>query len=328
MGMKMLTNTILFAFIFSLVSVSCDKDPVQKGDEAFKKSQFLDAQKYYEKALKENPDDNQIKVKLMTAYFRTGETYYETKKLVTAFEGQVKQGFAFLPESPADSTKEIISNTLLNLATAFKEAPAENEYQKKELTDKAVHYLRESIKYDSSNTSAFDELESIKNEEIDNIIKKGEAYFKAGANKSENYFIAEDYFLDALELYPGNENASKFLKLTRNKILTIYNYEQFTPLKILKRSWIGELLVFEIKILNNTNRPMDLKGDGFYLIASDGSKLGGFFSEKFSMPYITKKLASGKEESGVVSFEASSNKRYIKLEYDGGEKFEGSKHLP
>ena len=326
--MKMWTNLILFSLIFSLMLISCDKDPVLKGDEAFKKGQFLDAQKYYDEALNENPDNNQLKEKLMSTYFKTGENFYETRKLVTAFEGQVKQGFAFLPESPADSTKEKISNTLLNLAIAFKETPAENEYQKKELTDKAIFYLKEAMKYDSTNTLALENLESIKNKEIENIILKGEAYLKAGEKKSENYFIAEEYFLDALNLDPGNEKATKSLKLTRQKILTIYNYKQFTPLKILNRSWTGELLVYEIKILNNTNRPMDLKGDGFYLIASDGSKLGGFFSEKFSMPYITKQLASGKEESGVVSFEASHSKRYVKLEYNGGDRFEGSTNLP
>jgi tetratricopeptide (TPR) repeat protein len=326
--MKRWMNLILFSLIFSLVLISCDKDPVNKGDEAFKKGKFLDAQKYYEEALKEYPDDDQLKIKLMSTYFKTGRNFYETKKLVTAYEGQIKQGFAFLPESLSDSTKAIISNTLLELAVAFKEAPAENEFEKDKFTNKAIFYLKEALKYDSTNTQVYENLESIKNEEIENIIKKGEAYLKAGEKESENYFIAEDYFLDAFELDPENKKVIKLLKETRTRLLTIYNYKQFTPIKILKKSWIDELLVFEIKILNNTNRIMDLKGDGFYLLAANGSKLEGFFSEKFSMPYITKKLASGKEGAGVVSFEASSNQKYVRLGYDGGDKFEGYKNLP
>lgn len=327
MGMKMWSNIILFTFIFSMM-LSCGGDPIQKGDEAFEKSEFLDAQKYYEQALNNNPNDNTIKEKLMTTYFRTGENYYEAKKLITAFEGQVKQGFGYLPEPLSDSLKGELSRVLVKLAVAFKETLAENEFEKKKFTDKAIHYLNEAMKYDSTNESVFKNLESIKNEEIENIIKKGELYLEASEDKSENYFVAENYFLDALQLDPSNQKAAKNLKLTRNKTLTIYNYKQFAPLKIMKQSWIGELLVFEIKIMNNTNRAMDLKGDGFYLSATDGSKLGGFFSEEFSMPYITKKLPSGNEASGVVSFETQRDKRYVRLEYQGGDKFEGHKNLP
>ena len=325
--MKIWSNVILFTLIFSLV-LSCGGDPIQKGDEAFKKNELLDAQKYYESALNKNPNDNTIKEKLMTTYFRTGENYYETKKLITAYEGQVKQGFGYLPEPLSDSLKEEISIVLLKLAVAFRETPAENEFQKQEFTDKAIHYLNEALKYDSTNTAVFKNLKGIKDEEVENTIKKGERYLEVGKKESENYFAAENYFTDALKLDPGNQEAAKYLRLTRNKTLTIYNYKQFTPIKIMKQSWIGELLVFEIKILNNTNRVMDLKGDGFYLSAADGSKLSGFFSEKFSMPYITKKLPSGNELSGVVSFEAKKDGRYVRLGYQGGDKFEGYKNLP
>jgi len=72
---------------------------------------------------------------------------------------------------------------------------------------------------------------------------------------------------------------------------------------------------------------MDLKGDGFSLVATDGSRLDGFFSEVFEMPYLTKKLSSGQEAAGVVSFQPTG-KRYVRLEYNGGGKLTGSKSLP
>jgi len=325
--MKKKSTKFLLILILGL-AVSCDNDPIQKGDEAFKKDQLLDAQKYYEQALEENPGDDLLKEKLMITYFRTGENFYQTRKLVTAYEGQIKQGFAYLPETVSDSLKKIIGATLLKLAEAFREAPAENEYSKKEFEDKAIHYLKTALEYDSTNTAIYDALQSIKGEEVTNLIKKGLLYHQAGEKKSENYFVADYYFLKALELDPKNKEAAKNLRLNRQKALTVYNYEQFTPIKILKQSMIGQLLVFEIKILNNTNRVIDLKGDGFSLVASDGTRLGGFFSEVFEMPYLTKKLSSGQEAKGVVSFQAPQGKRYIRLEYDGGGKIAGHKYLP
>lgn len=324
--MKKWWKNILFVLIFGL-AVSCDNDPVQKGDEAFKKDQLLDAQRYYEKALEESPKDDQLREKLMITFFRTGESFYQTRKLVSAYEGQVKQGFAYLPETLSDSVKKVIATTLLKLAQAFREAPSEDEYSRKELEDKATYYLKTAIEYDSTNTAIYEALDSIKGDEVTNLIKKGQAYHEAGEKKSENYFIADYYFLKALELEPDNKEAAKNLAQNRRKALTIYNYEQFTPIKILKRSMIGQLLVFEIKILNNSNRVMDLKGDGFSLVATDGSRLDGFFSEVFEMPYLTKKLSSGQEAAGVVSFQPTG-KRYVRLEYNGGGKLTGSKSLP
>lgn len=325
--MKKKSNSFLIILMLSLL-VACDNDPIQKGDEAFKKDQLLDAQKYYEQALEENPGDDLLKEKLMITYFRTGENFYQTRKLVSAYEGQVRQGFAYLPEVLSDSLKKVIATRLLKLAEAFREAPAENEYAKKEYEDKAVHYLRTALEYDSTNTAVYDVLQSIKGEEVSNLIKKGLLYQQAGEKKGENYFVADYYFLKALELDPKNKEAATNLRLNRQKALAIYNYEQFIPIKILKQSTIGELLVFEIKILNNTNRIIDLKGDGFTLVASDGTKLGGFFSEVFEMPYLTKRLSSGQEAKGVVSFQQAPGKRFIRLEYDGGGKLTGHKYLP
>lgn len=321
------SRNFLIALILGLL-VSCDNDPIQKGDEAFKKDQLLDAQKYYERALEENPGDDLLREKLMITYFRTGESFYQTRKLVSAYEGQVKQGFAYLPEVISDSLKKVIAARLLKLAQAFREAPAENEYSKKEFEDKAVHYLKVALEYDSTNTAIYDALQSIKGEEVNNLIKKGLVYQQAGEKKGENYFVADYYFQKALELDPKNKEAANSLRINRQKALDVYNYQQFTPIKILKRSMIGELLVFEIKILNNTNRVIDLKGDGFSLVASDGTRLEGFFSEVFEMPYLTKKLASGQEAKGVVSFQPTGSKRYIRLEYNGGGKLTGHKYLP
>lgn len=325
--MKKRSKKILLLLIFGLV-VGCDSDPIQKGDEAFKKDQLLDAQKYYEQALKENPRDDLLKEKIMLTYFRLGEDFYQTRKLVTAYEGQVKQGFAFLPEALSDSLRRVLGVTLLRLAEAYREAPAENEYEKKEFEDKAIYYLKTALEYDSTNTAIYAALNSIKGEEVANLIKKGLIYHQAGEKKSENYFVADYYFLKALELDPGNKEAAKNLSLNRQKALTVYNYEQFIPIKILKQSTIGELLVFEIKILNNSNRVIDLKGDGFSLVGSDGSRMGGFFSEVFEMPYLTKKISSGQEIEGVVSFQWPRGKRYIRLEYNGGGKLSGNKPFP
>ena len=324
--MKKWSNKFLLILIFGL-AVSCDSDPVQKGDEAFKKDQLLDAQRYYEQALEESPKDDRLREKLMITFFKTGESFYQTRKLVTAYEGQVKQGFAYLPETLSDSLRRVIGNNLLKLALAFREAPSEDEYSKKELEDKAIYYLNTALEYDSTNTAIFDALDNIKGDEVTNLIKKGQLYHEAGEKKTENYFIADYYFLKALELDPNNKEAAKSLAQNRQKALTIYNYEQFTPIKILKRSMIGQLLVFEIKILNNSNRAIDLKGDGFSLVATDGSRLEGFFSEVFEMPYLTKKLSSGQEAEGVVSFQPQG-KKYVRLEYNGGGKLTGQKSLP
>lgn len=324
--MKMFAKILVLLLFF--LAASCSKDPVQKGDEALQNDELLDAQRYYEKALKQDPQNDKLKEKLVITYFRTGENFYETRRLVSSFEGQVKQGFAFLPEVLSDSLREMIANTLLDLAKAFRSAPAENDYQRKEYSEKANLYLNTALEYDSTNTDVIGELEEMENKEIETIIKKGQRYFEAGSQNADNYFIAERHFLKALAQEPSNQKAIKNLIATRRKVLSIYDYSQFTPIAVLERSTIGELLVFEIKILNNTNSSMDLKGDGFYLVASDNTKVQGFFSQEFSMPYITKRLASGQEANGVVSFDAPSNKRYVRLEYNVEGKFKGFKYLP
>lgn len=324
--MKRWSNIWLFLLI-SLI-LSCNKDPVQKGDEAFESDQLLEAQKYYQQALEQNPADSRIREKLILTFFKTGENFYQTRRLVTSFEGQVKQGFAYLPDPLTDSLRKEISRTLLKLARAFREGPARNEYQKKEFAEKSIFYLNTALEYDSTNTEVLEELQRITSEEIDGLMQKGMAYYQAGKQRPENYFTAEQYFKDVLALDADNREALKNLKSVRTELLTVYDYEQFTPLKITGRSTIGKLLVYEITIMNNTNRTMELKGDGFYLVASDGSRSGGFFSEEFSMPYLTKKLPSRKEATGVVSFEPQPGKRYVRLEYKGGDRFEGYKNLP
>jgi tetratricopeptide (TPR) repeat protein len=316
-----------FVFILPIL-VSCNQDPLQKADEAYKDGNWIDAQKYYQEALQQNPNDNALKEKIILTYYKTGEDYYQTRKLVRAFEGQVHKGLAELPPNVSNSTKTATIDILVKLALAYKNEPPTKIQDKQHNLNKCIYYLETALEYDSTNTTALAELEKLDSEEINEFLEKGNLYFSAGAKNPQHYLTAEYFYLKALEIDPRNKEARKQLWLARKKGLNILYKKHYSPIAIKKKYEIDELLAFDIIIKNNTNRVMPLKGDNFFLIAPDNTRYQGFFSEDFTMPFVTKNLAPGDTLKGVVTFEAPPKNSYATLEYDGGGKFQGHKNLP
>jgi tetratricopeptide (TPR) repeat protein len=319
-------NAIFFAFTLTLL-FSCNTDPLKKGDEAFSNESYLDAKNYYIDALQKDPTNVKIREKVIYSHFQLGEEYYDKRNLLRAFEGQVKEAFGYFPDFPSDSINKETSRVLSKLAIACRNYPPQNQIEKRNLEEKTVLYLKKASEFDSTNAIIMAEFKAFKGEKVSELMNKANQYFKATNKDPQYYFLAEYYFQKVLNIDPENQIAKANLQMSREKSMNIFNLEQYAPIAINKKTEVENLLAFEVEVLNNTNRTMELKGDGFYLLRRDSSKIKGIFSEDFLMPYVTKKLRQGEKIKGVVTFDTPVNGRYLQLAYEGGEKLKGYKNF-
>lgn len=320
-------NAIFFAFTLTLL-FSCNTDSLKKGDEAFSNESYLDAKNHYIDALQKNPSDVKIREKVVYSHFRLGEEYYDRRNLLRAFEGQVKEAFGYFPEFPSDSLNKETSRVLSKLAIACRNCPPRNQIEKRNLEEKTVLYLQKASEFDSTNATIMAEFKAFKGEKVSELMNKANQYINATEKDPQYYFLAEFYYQKVLNIDPENQLAKNNLQISRKKSMNIFNLEQYAPIAISKKTEVENLLAFEVEVLNNTTRMMDLKGDGFYLLSRDSSKIKGIFSEDFLMPYVTKKLRRGEKIKGVVTFDAPVNGRYLQLAYEGEQKLRGFKNLP
>ncbi|MFQ5584915.1 MAG: hypothetical protein ACE5GL_10810, partial [Calditrichia bacterium] len=256
------------------------------------------------------------------------ESHYKTSKLIRAFEGQVQKGLMEFPADVSDSTKNFASRILVELALAYKVEPAVNPGEKQQYLNKSQFYLETALKLDSTNSNIIAEMEKLEQEQIQDLMKKGNRYFTAAKKNPKYYFTSEYYFAKALNIKPDYPDSRKRLKVVRERGLNLLDMTQLVPIAIRKKYQSGELLAFDVLVMNNSNHVMPLKGDAFFLFTPDSVKYAGIFSEQFAMPYVTKKLRPGEKLAGVITFEAPANWKYEFLEYNDRNKFIGRKGLP
>ncbi len=125
---------------FALLVAGCSKGVMESGDEAFQQKNYAEALKYYLEAAKEQPDNQALKEKIVLCYFREGESFYEKRQTVKAFEARVKSGLEYLPENPSPEMRRVTSDIHLKLAMAYKNTKGDKSFSAEKKISK-LHWI-------------------------------------------------------------------------------------------------------------------------------------------------------------------------------------------
>jgi tetratricopeptide (TPR) repeat protein len=316
------------AFLCLLIIIGCGKPPMEKGDEAFKQQKYSEALKYYLEAVKEMPDNNVLKEKIATTYFKQGEIFWEKRRILRGIEARVNSGLSYVPENPTPEMKKTISETYLTLALAYKNAKAENPFQKRQFFNKALESLEQSLLYDSTNTEANNTLAQFKDENFQEMLDKGISTYRRGSRDRLQYIAADYYLTNALKLDPENEDAKRYLRLSRQKSLDLLDPGQNVPIAVTDQMENTEYMAYLVAAYNQMPDPITISASNLYLIRKNGAALQGKISEMFSTPFNTVTISNGEETGGVVAFSLPNTKDYIRLELRKDGDVLGYKNLP
>jgi len=322
---KILSVTVLVGFI---LFAGCSKSPIEAGDSAFEQQNYAEALTHYMEAFKQEPNSPSLKGKIATCYFKEGEKIYERTRVIKAFEARVKSGMLNMPEYASDGLKKTVSETHFKLAQAYQEAKPDNPYQEKEYLNNALQNLETSLKFDSTNIDAQQALTQIKEAHLSEILEKGIAAYKKGKSDDLQY-IASDYYLSqALKMDPENEEANKYLRLTRKKSLNLLDPGLEVPIAVTDRMQNPEYTAFLIVAYSQLPENLYISAGNFVLVKKGGEEIRGKTSNMFTLPFEGTTLSNGEETSGVVAFPTTSELSYARLELRKDGEVLGYKNLP
>ena len=320
---------VIYAFLVAaLLFINCGKGPVESGDEAFAQKNYADALRYYLEATKEFPDDISLKEKIAISYFREGETFYEKRRVIKAFEARVKNGMKFVPVNPSQNMNSEIYQIYLKLAFAYKQTKAENPYQKKQYLDRSLDYIEKSLAQDSTNSEALTALAEYKEEHFMSLKEKGLTAYKKGPQDPLQYIAADYYLTQSLKLDPENPEAQKYLTLSRKKALNLLDSGMDVPIAVTDRMENDQYIAFLVVIYNLLPENLYVTAEHLYLVKKDGSAIRGKTSGMFTTALESKTLSNGQEMAGVVAFPLPQDKNFARLEFRKDGEVLGYKNLP
>ncbi|NOX38735.1 MAG: DUF4352 domain-containing protein [Calditrichaeota bacterium] len=311
-----------------LIFLACGGDPIQQGDQAFQQGKYSEAMKFYNEALKAQPDNPEIKKKIAFTYFKIGEHFFKTRRVIRAFEGQVEKGIQIAPDPDDPEYRRTLSQTYLALAQAYQQVKPENPVQKEQFFKKTLYYLEKAIETDSSNTEAQEALRVFSEKNFQEMLDRGLTAYKKGPKDPLEYLVAEYYLERALKFNPDHKEAKRYLRLARKKGLDVLNINQDMPIAISSQLKKGRLLAYYIVIRNNTDEPRRVSSQNFYLITADGDEVQGGTSREFAEPFQDVTLQPGQETGGVVTFQINPRVKYVRVEYWHENDVAGYKNLP
>ena len=322
------TWTQLFAIGVVLFLLACGGDPLPRGDEAFQQGKYAEAMKYYKEALKNQPDNPEIQKKIAFTYFKIGEYFFKTRRVIRAFEGQVEKGIQAAPDPDDPEFRRQLSQTYFALAEAYQSVKPENPVQKEQFFKKTLFYLEKAIETDSSNSAAQQALQQFSEKNFQEMLNRGLNAYKKGPEDPLEYLAAEFYLTRALKFNPDHKEARRYLRLARKKGLDVLNMSQDMPIAISSQLKKGRLLAYYIVIRNNTNEPRRVSSRNFYLLTAEGDEVQGSTSQEFAEPFQETTLQPGEETGGVVTFQIQPRKKYVRVEYWHENAVLGYKNLP
>lgn len=311
-----------------LLVAGCSKGVMESGDEAFQQQNYAEALKYYLEAAKEQPDNQALKEKIVLCFFREGESFYEKRQTVKAFEARVKSGLEYLPENPSPELLQATSEIHLKLAVAYKNTKGDNPFQQKKNFETALAYLEKALEFNPNNTEAIQVMRQFKEENFMDIYEKGLAAYKKGVNDPLQYIAADHYLTNATFLDPTHSEAAKYLSLARQKALNILDPGLAVPIAVTDQMQNTDYVAFLIVVYNLLPEKLSVSAGDIYLVKKDGKEIRGRISAQFSTPLVDKTIANGEETAGVVAFPLPAEKNYARLEFRKNGKVLGYKNLP
>ncbi|HFE64332.1 MAG TPA: hypothetical protein ENK14_07960, partial [Caldithrix sp.] len=285
-----------------LLLVGCSKAPLERGDEAFRQGNYGEAILAYLEAAKEQPENDAIKEKIATAYFKQGELIYQKRRVLRAFQARVDKGVEYLPINLSEEMRKTVSNTHLQLALAYQKTRPENNYQKKEYFDKTLYNLEEALAFDPANSKAEQALQDFKTAHFQEMLDKGKRYYNLGKKDPLNYLNADYYLTNATKFNTENTEVIKLLKKVRSKALNVLDPTQQIPLAIADRTSKEGFLAYLIVIQNPDLENLKISAANFILLNQNGKEIKGQSSELFAQALSPATLKTGAEISGVVAF--------------------------
>jgi hypothetical protein len=233
-----------------------------------------------------------------------------------------------LPEYPSDEMKIIVSDVHFKLALAYQGANADNPYQEKEFLDNSLENLEISLKFDSTNADAKMVLSRLKDDHLTEILEKGIASYNKGKRDELQYIAADHYLSQAIKMDPENEQAHKYLQLTRKRNLNLLDPGLNVPLAVTDRMQNPEYTAFLIVAYNQLPENVYISAGNFVLVRQNGDQIYGKTSNMFTMPFEGTTLSNGEETSGVVAFPTTADLSYARLELRKDGEVLGYKNLP
>jgi hypothetical protein len=308
--------------------VGCSKSPIEAGDSAFKQQNYAEALTHYTQASKQELNTPSLREKIATCYFKEGEKIYERTKVIKAFEARIKSGMFNLPEYPSENLKRTVSETHFKLAQAYQEAKVDNPYQEKENLNNSLQNLETSLRYDSTNTEAQQALSQLKEAHLSEILEKGITAYKKGKSDDLQYIAADYYLSQALKLDSENEEAVKYLRLTRQKSLNLLDPGLEVPIAVTDRMQNPEYTAFLVVAYSQLPENIYISAGHFVLVKQSGEEIQGKTSNMFTLPFEGTTLSNGEEISGVIAFPTITDLSYARLELRKDGEILGYKNLP
>lgn len=302
--------TIIGFILLVIILISCSGNPVQKGDDAFQQGDYHTALKFYTQALKEQPDNKDLQVKLTLADLMVGKTLAERRNIVTPVEGRYEKAMPLLSEFTSPDIRNTLSDICTFLGKKYAEMTPQNEIQKRQYLEKAFNYLNDALFYNPENSEAERFLEDFKKKNFQEMYDKGMSYFERARKEKKDYFYlsAEFYLQKAMEFDPQNNDVQKVLqqvrKLTLNMIDPDLPYAFAVTGNLKKDQFLGVSVV----IVNNTSSPTEVSAHDFQLMDTEGNSIPGNINNLFEPQFPEGTLAAAAEKEGVVVFEVGNKK--------------------
>ncbi len=326
--MKSIFLKSILMVTLSLLLLHCGSDPIQKGDEAFQKGNYGEAVLFYEEALQQQPENNELKRKLAIANFKLGEQLFKARRVIRAFEGRLKEGLKYAPQPMDDAFKRELSQTYLALALAYKNLPPKNPIQKETYFQKTLHYLEKARETDPTNTEAQNAYQQFVEENFDTMLQNGLAAYRKGKEDPGQYFVAEYYLEKALSFKPDHPEAQKYLRLARKNGLDVLDMSKQYPIAITSQKRVKDQYAIFVVVRNNTPRPVTVAPENFVLLAADESEYTGTTRPEFKPPFQKRTLQSAEEAEGVVVFPMTGNPKLVRLELWLNDELASAKNFP
>ncbi len=229
----------------------CSKDIAEQGKKAFVEKNYSDAIKLLTSPeLDRQGRANQINEIIVLSYMYRGQELYEKTKNIKSFSGNYKSGTKYFPDSVSNDFKKQYSILLTELADAYANAKAENEFEQEKFNKSCIETINLAIQYDSTNTHAHDLHEMLKDQNFKSLLRKANTlYTKAKKlDDADLYFTAGAYLNDAADYDPNNPDVKNLRRQIRRSTLGILNYSDGVSIAITDRLYDKGKLVMLLSI--------------------------------------------------------------------------------
>jgi len=226
-----------FTLLLSILLItSCGKDSSKEALKAYEGKDYSAAIRLFKELHVNEGNDTLYQKELALSYMYRGKELFAKTRNIGTFAGNFEQAEKYIPEPRNGKFKLEYSQLLVDLADAYRKARPGTELEKEEFFDQSLNTVQKAIEEDSTNQSALNLLEDIKQEHFSGLIQRGKDHYNKvrKTGQLDLYYISESVFRQAAKLEPDNKEINKYLNLIRKKTFGILNYRDGLALAVTK----------------------------------------------------------------------------------------------